>query len=577
MDIVRRDSEVIPNQIDVQYSPVNIGNDLNGKPQSLIVDLAIKVDKLVVIAGWCTNALIDVGLNTDKGELTCRKIRINRDDVAQHFGLASGEKLGYVLIGEYRTDEAIFLKCALNKMDCFLSGQLDIDTSENFVNSDLSALGPAIGIMALSLPFDSTEWRDIIARTPQAKSQNSAVQGNLDSFAVCARTKMAVVVGWVFESANNILWLEDGEGNMHSLEKAHRIFRQDVHEAMGDIITQSVQEAGFVITLDGVKEGTSIALKAVSEDGVQVLSEINSISLSPNPVSAARWLFNIPTPISSFHKRVLLVDEPVLTPLLTHRQSNWSDLPVQVHKVGKAIETPLISVIVPLYGRTDFVEHQMIEFYSDAWFKDHAQLIYVLDDPRLVDSFKADAHALYRLYGVPFTWVWECANRGFSGANNLGVQVAKGNKLLFLNSDVFPNTMDWLRQLCHTLDENRDFGVIGPQLLFADGSIQHAGMEFTRHEELGIWVNHHPNKGLDPILDGRSGLIEVPAVTGACLAIRRKDFDRVGGWDTGYLIGDFEDSDLCLKIRKEGMKVGYLPDIQLTHLERQSFTAARKR
>ena len=97
-------------------------------------------------------------------------------------------------------------------------------------------------------------------------------------------------------------------------------------------------------------------------------------------------------------------------------------------------------------------------------------------------------------------------------------------------------------------------------------------MEFIRHEELGIWVNHHPNKGLDPILDDRNGLVEVAAVTGACLAIRRKDFDRVGGWDTGYLIGDFEDSDLCLKIRKEGMKVGYLPDIQLTHLERQSFT-----
>ncbi len=179
----------------------------------------------------------------------------NRDDVAQHFGLASGEKLGYVLIGEYRTDEAIFLKCVLNNMDCFLSGQLDIDTNENFANSDLGALGPTIGIMALSLPFDSTEWRDIIARTPQVKSQNYAVQGNLDSFAVCGLTKMAVVVGWVFESANNILWLEDGEGNMHSLEKAHRIFRQDVHEAMGDAITRSAQEAGFVITLDGIKRG----------------------------------------------------------------------------------------------------------------------------------------------------------------------------------------------------------------------------------------------------------------------------------------------------------------------------------
>jgi len=62
----------------------------------------------------------------------------------------------------------------------------------------------------------------------------------------------------------------------------------------------------------------------------------------------------------------------------------------------------------------------------------------------------------------------------------------------------------------------------------------------------------------------------VPCVTGACLAIRRTDFERVGGWDTGYLIGDFEDSDLCLKLHAAGLKIAYLPTVQLTHLERQS-------
>ena len=96
-------------------------------------------------------------------------------------------------------------------------------------------------------------------------------------------------------------------------------------------------------------------------------------------------------------------------------------------------------------------------------------------------------------------------------------------------------------------------------------------MEFLRREELGIWINHHPRMGLAPTLDPHKQMTTVPAVTGACLMVRRKDFDSLAGWDTGYLIGDFEDSDLCLKLRDAGFSIGYLPDVELTHLERQSF------
>ena len=77
--------------------------------------------------------------------------------------------------------------------------------------------------------------------------------------------------------------------------------------------------------------------------------------------------------------------------------------------------------------------------------------------------------------------------------------------------------------------------------------------------------------GLDPSLDQRPGVTNVPAVTGACMALRRSDYDQVGGWDTGFLIGDFEDSDLCLKLRQAGLSSAYLPSVELTHLERQSF------
>jgi len=242
-----------------------------------------------------------------------------------------------------------------------------------------------------------------------------------------------------------------------------------------------------------------------------------------------------------------------------------------MHQLGNPTINPDVSVIVPLYGRSDFVEHQLLEFCRDAWFAQNAELIYVLDDPKLADSFPALAEYLYRLYRLPFKWVWGDVNRGYSGANNLGASQAAGTKLLFLNSDAFPQQPGWLQALLSVLDDHPEIGAVGPRLVFADGSIQHAGMEFMRRDELGIWINHHPFMGLDPKLDRAQELTMVPAVTGACLAIRRSDFDRIQGWDTGYLIGDFEDSDLCLKLRAEGLKIGYLPTVQLTHLERQSF------
>ena len=77
--------------------------------------------------------------------------------------------------------------------------------------------------------------------------------------------------------------------------------------------------------------------------------------------------------------------------------------------------------------------------------------------------------------------------------------------------------------------------------------------------------------GIDPSLDSHSEATIVPAVTGACMLMTRALFDSIGGWDNGYLIGDFEDSDLCFKIREQGKHCVYVPTVELTHLERQSF------
>jgi O-antigen biosynthesis protein len=395
--------------------------------------------------------------------------------------------------------------------------------------------------------------------------------GYLELAAASSLIQDAIVVGWVIHEPGVTVWLENEDGDRYFLTNAFRIKRQDVFDAFAQTFGNDAREGGFILLVPGMLPNEKIKLMAMYGDESIVLGTIDCTSLEATSIACARWLLGIATPLNQLQKRFPLIDGPLIESYLRYEQQGWAGLPLQTRQLGKPAIKPAVSVIVPLYGRSDFVENQLTEFCRDTWFTQNAELIYVLDDPNLADSFPALAETFYRLYRLPFKWVWGDVNRGFSGANNLGASQATGNKLLFLNSDAFPQQPGWLQALLGVLDDHPEIGAVGPRLVFADGSIQHAGMEFMRRDEIGIWINHHPFMGLDPTLDPAQELTIVPAITGACLAIRRSDFDRIGGWDTGYLIGDFEDSDLCLNLRSEGLKIAYLPSVQLTHLERQSF------
>lgn len=423
---------------------------------------------------------------------------------------------------------------------------------------------------AAALTSHSFEWRHLLARVPLATVASHHAQGFLEGAVASEYTGEGVVYGWVAYTPDSLIWLEDDAGHSFTLETAFWSFRPDIQE-ISRKVGQVGLEQGFVMRITGLKPGSKLWLKTISQVGAHVLAEITCGSLSVHPVAAAQLLFGIGCPLVEFHRRVGAIDEPMLRPLIHNYQAACEKLSVEVKSYGDVIDQPMVSVIIPLFGRIDFVEHQLIEFVQDTWLRSNAEILYVVDDPNILEAFKAQAVVLHDLYKLPFTLVWGGANRGFSSANNLGVKIARGDYLVFLNSDVFPQKPGWAEALIDVLQSRSDVGAVGPRLVYGDGSIQHAGMRFIRRDELGVWVNHHPFVGLEPSLDRQNALSIVPAITGACIALRRQDFERVGGWDAGYLIGDFEDSDLCLKLRQAGLKVVYLPTVQLIHLERQSF------
>jgi GT2 family glycosyltransferase len=160
-------------------------------------------------------------------------------------------------------------------------------------------------------------------------------------------------------------------------------------------------------------------------------------------------------------------------------------------------------------------------------------------------------------------------NRGYAGACNAGAALARGPALLLLNSDVLPAAPGWLGALLGRLEREEGLAAVGPKLLFEDGSIQHAGLFFRRGED-GQWLNDHYAKGFPRSYGPAQAAREVPAVTGAALCVRRAAFEAAGGLCTDYVVGDFEDSDLCLALREAGYGIGYEPAAELFHFERQS-------
>jgi len=431
----------------------------------------------------------------------------------------------------------------------------------------------ACDILGTNTEFSSNDFERFANWTrvvPKANGPHPHVKAFIDSVKATGSGSEAVTSGWVIRKQNSFIWFETNQGQILPMRSAFFQYREDVYNAFEDEMTEALPLAGFVQALTACDPGTVLKIYALSSEGAHEIAQGEVERLESTPQKIAEFLATINTPLSELPKRISKIDEPLISSAIAQKNTAISAMPHEVYSFGEC-SSPEASIIIPLYGRVDFVEAQMQCFSKDVFVQNHCELIYVIDDPSLVEPFKKLSSDIYALYGIPFKVIWGGLNRGFSGANNLGVEYATAHYFLFLNSDAFPTNPGWVEQLTDVLNNNADYGVVSPRLLFADGSIQHAGMEFVYRNELSIWTNHHPNMGIDPSLDPHSEATVVPAVTGACMLMTRALFDSVGGWDNGYLIGDFEDSDLCFKIREQGKHCVYVPTVELTHLERQSF------
>ena len=246
----------------------------------------------------------------------------------------------------------------------------------------------------------------------------------------------------------------------------------------------------------------------------------------------------------------------------------------QTKDFGPMIAAPLVSIVVPLYRVLDFLRFQLSGLATDPFVAANAEIIYVLDSPEIHDETEHLLGGFHLLHGLSMKLVVMNRNGGYARACNAGARYARGSVIVMLNSDVVPCGAGWLEKLALPVLKDKSIGAIGPKLLFEDGSLQHAGLYFGRSKQ-DIWLNHHFYKGMPGAYAPAQERRSVPGVTGACQVMRREVWDLVGGYAEDFVIGDYEDSDLCLKIRRAGFDVIYEPAACLYHLERRSISRSQ--
>jgi O-antigen biosynthesis protein len=229
-----------------------------------------------------------------------------------------------------------------------------------------------------------------------------------------------------------------------------------------------------------------------------------------------------------------------------------------------------LSIIIVNYNVKEFVENLL---YSIDKARQNLSLeIFIVDnasDDGSVDIIKEK-----------FPYVNLTANKsniGFGAANNLALSKAEGKYLLLINPDTIVKE-DTFVKMIDFFEKHPDAGVAGCKVLNSDGTLQLA----CRRSFPGPWTSFTKVTGLSRFfpksrLFARYNLtyldenktLEVDAVSGSFMMMRRETYNKVGGFDEQFFMYG-EDIDLCYRTQKAGYKVYYVHETEIIHYKGES-------
>jgi GT2 family glycosyltransferase len=226
---------------------------------------------------------------------------------------------------------------------------------------------------------------------------------------------------------------------------------------------------------------------------------------------------------------------------------------------------PSVSIVIPTTGRARLLAPCLRSLRALTQYEP-LEIV-------LVDSGQGTAAgiAAAEVGGIPHRVVPYGGSFNFSRACNLGLKVAEGKHVLFMNDDVEARHPDWLKLLVEYA-ELPGMGAVGPRLLWPEHLVQSCGIGLVRIHA-GVGGPREIFQGLEADSTGPDDLLtiahETTAVTGACMLVTRAALDLIGMWDERFPL-NYGDVDLCLRAWNAGLRVVVIPHVVLGHEESAS-------
>jgi hypothetical protein len=237
--------------------------------------------------------------------------------------------------------------------------------------------------------------------------------------------------------------------------------------------------------------------------------------------------------------------------------------------------SPLVSTIIVSYNTKVWTCQAVCSVYTSHGFKPGELEVIVVDN----GSHDGTVAALRKLTKAPQV-IESSQNLGFGGGNNLGACHAQGKYLLLLNSDAFlePAT---LRRLVDELEQNETLLTVAPRLTYESGALQPSAGYLPTPLRVATWI-----LGKDvlvnkiPLLKTRVKMYHQRAgvwyehnqtpewLMGACILMRRSEFEAVGGFDDQMFMYA-EEVELYLRLKKHfptRILARYLANTTIIHI-----------
>ena len=227
---------------------------------------------------------------------------------------------------------------------------------------------------------------------------------------------------------------------------------------------------------------------------------------------------------------------------------------------------PLVSIIIPNCDHADDLR-ACIESVREKTSYRNYEIIIVENNSTLRKTFEyyrklsseSDNVKIIRWKGNEFNW---------SAINNYAAEkAASGEYLLLLNNDMTVISPGWIEEML-MYAQRSDVGAVGAMLYYPDDTIQHAGVILG----MGGVAAHAFNvfrRGSVGYMGRLCYAQNLSAVTGACMMIRRTVWEEVGGINEQFAV-NYNDIDLCLRIREAGYLIVWTPYAELYHYESKS-------